>query len=239
VDRKRGFTLVELLVVIAMVGLLVALLLPAVQASRERARTANCASNLRQVGLAMAQFCDTHSGRWPETTHTVEPDPVTGRYTQAWIYTIAPFMEDVDAIRICPSDLAGDLRLRGKGTSYTMNGYLSREARPSFELRRKIVESSKSIVAFELSEAKDKGAMTSQNPLDIDVFNDHVHSFAWFTTSNINAGLVFSAISAEVAVDRHGEASHFLYADGHVELISSQQAEEWANRPFNFARPPK
>ena len=112
---------------------------------------------MRQVGLAISRFCDTHHERWPETTHTVEADPVTGLYTKSWIYTIAPYMEDVDAIRICPSDLAGELRLRGKGTSYTMNGWLSKEARPPFDNRRKVPAMSKTIVAFELSEKKDVG----------------------------------------------------------------------------------
>ncbi len=55
VDR-RGFTLIELLVVIAIIALLIALLLPAVQAAREAARRAQCLNNLKQIGLAMANY---------------------------------------------------------------------------------------------------------------------------------------------------------------------------------------
>ncbi len=58
--RRCAFTVVELLVVIAILGVLVALLLPAIQAARESARRAQCASNLRQVGIALHAYHERH-----------------------------------------------------------------------------------------------------------------------------------------------------------------------------------
>lgn len=59
-----GFTLVELLVVVAILGTLMGLLLPAVQGARESARRAQCHSNLKQIGLAALQYFDAHNGKF-------------------------------------------------------------------------------------------------------------------------------------------------------------------------------
>ncbi len=64
VRRKRGFTLIELLVVIAIIAILVALLLPAVQQAREAARRSACKNNLKQWGLGLHNYHDTHN-YWP------------------------------------------------------------------------------------------------------------------------------------------------------------------------------
>ena len=65
---RRGFTLVELLVVIAIIGMLVALLLPAVQAARSAAQRNQCRNNLRQLGLAIANYESTNSHYPPGVT---------------------------------------------------------------------------------------------------------------------------------------------------------------------------
>jgi prepilin-type processing-associated H-X9-DG protein len=215
--------LVELLVVVAIIGLLVGLLLPAVQAARATARTTMCKNNLHQLGLALAQFTNVHRGRFPESSHTAEGDE-----KQAWIYTLGPFMENVDRIRICPDDPRRDERLAAKGTSYVLNGYIV-VPRPDACLRIDDCQAtSRMITVFEAADA-----------LEIGGESDHAHSYDWFRDSNYQRGIVWESITADIQVDRHGDVSNYLYADGHVETLSAGQIRQWVDQKFNFAQPPE
>ncbi len=98
--RRRlntGFTLVELLTVIAIIALIIQMLLPAVQAAREAARRAECSSHLKQLGLGAAMHEEVHgfypSGGWGRFW-TGDPDHGVGKdQPGSWAYSILPYIE--------------------------------------------------------------------------------------------------------------------------------------------------
>jgi prepilin-type N-terminal cleavage/methylation domain-containing protein/prepilin-type processing-associated H-X9-DG protein len=91
----HGFTLIELLVVITIISILIALLLPAVQAAREAARRAQCSNNLKQIGIALHLYHDTHKrlpSGWRGYTPSGQPDPL-GEPGWGWAACILPYLE--------------------------------------------------------------------------------------------------------------------------------------------------
>ncbi len=105
--QRPAFTIIEMLVVIAIIGVMVALLLPAVQATRETARRIQCTNNLKQLGLGVLQHVEVHqqypTGGWG--WHWVgDPDRGIGRrQTGGWFYNILPYIEE-NAVYLLPQD---------------------------------------------------------------------------------------------------------------------------------------
>jgi prepilin-type N-terminal cleavage/methylation domain-containing protein len=90
--RRRAFTLVELLVVIAVIGILIGLLMPAVQKAREAANRISCANNLKQIGLAMHHY-HVDYGKLPPRARLAGPCDANNGAGATWAVLIMPYLE--------------------------------------------------------------------------------------------------------------------------------------------------
>jgi prepilin-type N-terminal cleavage/methylation domain-containing protein len=139
-SRRAAFTLIELLVVIAIIAILAALLLPVLSQSRSSAQSAQCTSNLRQLGLATELYWDDNGGGC--FTYVFAPTNYGAIYWFGWIgpgqegqrlYDLSygalyPYLNGSD-VRLCPSlgYALAQFKLKADGVvfSYGYNSYLS------------------------------------------------------------------------------------------------------------------
>ena len=109
--KKKGFTLIELLVVIAIIAILAAILFPVFARAREKARTASCQSNLKQMGLSFLMYVQDYDGRCPNS-----PGNCSGYPNLVWRVQIYPYMQNWQLFH-CPSHGGA-----AEDSSYSVNG---------------------------------------------------------------------------------------------------------------------
>ncbi len=138
-NRRAAFTLVELLVVITIIGMLMSLLLPAVNAARESARRAICNNSVRSIGQAISAYASANNSNYPgyvmkTANNTASPALANSTYPASWYVMLSPYMDRNDIytawingqvvniyleFMICPSN--PPLALSGPQLGYVVN----------------------------------------------------------------------------------------------------------------------
>jgi prepilin-type N-terminal cleavage/methylation domain-containing protein/prepilin-type processing-associated H-X9-DG protein len=132
---RGAFTLVELLVVIAIIGVLVALLLPAVQSAREAARRMSCSNNLKQFGIAIHNYHDTHRYLPISIAYNVSGPRATPQPNgKGWILSILPQLEQPALFAQFEPGFIGPFNVNSG------RGIANLACRPAMKTRIKVIE---------------------------------------------------------------------------------------------------
>ena len=226
IRRSSGaFSLVELLVGVAIGGLLVGLAVPAVQGALVRGRQSVCSSNLRQIGQGITLYAQEQNGALPSTT-------CLGG--ESWIVSLQPYLgENFDRVRICPVDPKRNERLKYKGTSYLINdqvdvAYNSKGVAVPGSLSSllRMDQGSKRILLFIAADTKSTGPT-----------EDHVHSFSLGRWTSLLSEIKPDAYAGS-GRDRTRGSANYLFADTHVQSISASEIKRIVDGKTNIATQP-
>jgi len=225
--RKSGFTLIELLVVVSIIGLLAGLSLPAISKALAAAKQTACASNMRQIGIAMMAYAADHDFTLPETSHTASSG-------MTWIFVLALYLDNVDKVRICPADPNGRERLAAGGTSYVLNSFLFV---PEMDPFGGVTGGPSNDLSALASPSSTMMAFVCSDTTGVSEGNDHTHSTGWSSWSAVTQDIAPDRFTTSRRPDHSSGSSNYLYADGHVERFTAASIKARIDSGDNIATP--
>jgi prepilin-type N-terminal cleavage/methylation domain-containing protein/prepilin-type processing-associated H-X9-DG protein len=248
-NRKRGFTLVELLVVIGIIAVLIALLMPALQRAREHARRTVCLSNLRQLAQAMIMYNNENKGKFPAAG--------TSQQVDDWIYwendvapnvpvprnpddgLLVPYMGGhfIPESYRCPSDDIDTHHAGDFGTykySYTVNNQICyRDTNTPHDAKQNLVVSSikhpwqKILFVDESSETIDDGCWNwkAYAASDQNMISNRHDKRNEQARLNVNTTIT------------HGGRGNVSFVDGHCDAIDRNEVFGFYTHPPMYCDP--
>ena len=226
-QKIQGFTLLELLTVVAIIAVLCSILIPALHGVRFSAQQASCASNMRQIGSALLLYAAANDNKLPETSHTAA-------FGKSWIYTLSEYLGDCDEVRICPADPKGDGRFDAGGTSYILNSFLFVPQIGPFG--QPMGEPTNNLLLIE-SPTETPMAFIIADSQGIGDANDHTHSSRWSSWSAVVRDISPGRFGGGNSPMRALGSSNYLFADGHVEQLDAAVMKARIDSGDNFAKP--
>ncbi len=248
----RAFSLVELLFVSAILGVLAALLLPALAAAGRQARRMACLNQLRQIGLGLANYVENHPpGFFPRQTAPPIAPPIGMNPwpSPSWIFALSEAVSSIDQIRLCPSDPERGRRQMRLGSSYVLNDYLA-EPSSAEALSRAENEEPDSTPKSALTGPGGETWTRYDGPRRWDQLESPAATLLVMEGSDRGAQigdertrpdtwlLGWEFVEADLATRRHGPSANYLYADWHVETIRANALEARIKQGDHFGIPP-